>query len=671
MGVKSSKFKSKDSSDKRKSSQAADSTSDEDSGANLPNLEASRVSDISDRSRQQGSAQRTPSDTSSNSSNVGSFHPKKFSQRQDPIFSKSLSTEGMAELIRRESERTTPKELLQGSEALESLIEDSTGQMIAVQPPPFAQFSHKIHDGKWALNDCRKSSNKTIDVRSVDGHEMPITKVSIRPGSNQVVTACKSGEVNMFNAHSGGFLRTLGAPSRLPMCSVAFNCNGTLLATGSQDKILRLFDCSNFEEIASTSSHDSFVTCVTWANQNPIMLASGGGDKPIVRVSQLKVMDDGRRWVREKCVLIGHWAFVTSVQFSADDKSLVSASLDGTIRIWDVENGEPLVDMGFSANAQDRSKMHMPSLRHISHLHMEDELITDGSEQRFRWERDEFSAPMRLCKLQDYDGWGRQLEARFQFINVDNGEIVYTSSGWLRTLKGHQGPVNSVIWATKSATLISCGDDGTVRFWDAQNTVNTDMVLDDRFAEGTAGYSILSIEDEMTPGETDDSMHLETDEIIKLRIRFSERGFFFRQHCDVRHIPAKRIKRMQCSFSERMRNPVYRIEHEDGTLLFDWDSSLHVLEGHEGAVQSVALNPAETKVISASEDTTVRVWEMPKIVPGKRPEASCLFIISTTPTVPLSSVLVDSSSGVLICSGKQKGSLFFVSDDELKQALLN
>eukprot|EP00960_Hanusia_phi_P053198 761905-Hanusia_phi.AAC.1 len=83
-----------------------------------------------------------------------------------------------------------------------------------------------------------------------------------------------------------------------------------------------------------------------------------------------------------------------------------------------------------------------------------------------------------------------------------------------------------------------------------QNTVNTDMVLDDRFAEGTAGYSILSIEDEMTPGETDDSMHLETDEvmlmtrdgdlscltpqqIIKLRIRFSERGFFFRQHCGV------------------------------------------------------------------------------------------------------------------------------------------
>ena len=56
------------------------------------------------------------------------------------------------------------------------------------------------------------------------------------------------------------------------------------------------------------------------------------------------------------------------------------------------------------------------------------------------------------------------------------------------------------------------------------------MVLDDRFAEGTAGalnvkgcvvsvdavgvgYSILSIEDEMTPGETEDSMELETDEV--------------------------------------------------------------------------------------------------------------------------------------------------------------
>ena len=60
-----------------------------------------------------------------------------------------------------------------------------------------------------------------------------------------------------------------------------------------------------------------------------------------------------------QCVLSGHWSFLTSVIFNGDDSSVASSSEDGTIRIWDVENGEPIVNMSFNTNnaLQDRSRL--------------------------------------------------------------------------------------------------------------------------------------------------------------------------------------------------------------------------------------------------------------------------------------------------------------------------
>jgi hypothetical protein len=48
------------------------------------------------------------------------------------------------------------------------------------------------------------------------------------------------------------------------------------------------------------------------------------------------------------------------------------------------------------------------------------------------------------------------------------------------------------------------------------------MVLDDRFAPGTAGHHILSIEDEMAPGDDGPcSMKIDLDdEVVEFRVEF-------------------------------------------------------------------------------------------------------------------------------------------------------
>jgi hypothetical protein len=48
-------------------------------------------------------------------------------------------------------------------------------------------------------------------------------------------------------------------------------------------------------------------------------------------------------------------------------------------------------------------------LQHITHREMEDELVSDGCDDRFIWERKDLGKPLRLCRVPDVDGWGRQV----------------------------------------------------------------------------------------------------------------------------------------------------------------------------------------------------------------------------------------------------------------------
>jgi WD40 repeat protein len=57
-------------------------------------------------------------------------------------------------------------------------------------------------------------------------------------------------------------------------------------------------------------------------------LASGSQDKTI------KLWDVATR--KERAALNGHTSFVYSVAFSPDGKTLASGSFDGTVRLWDL-----------------------------------------------------------------------------------------------------------------------------------------------------------------------------------------------------------------------------------------------------------------------------------------------------------------------------------------------
>ena len=109
------------------------------------------------------------------------------------------------------------------------------------------------------------------------------------------------------------------------MYSVAWNPQGTLLASGPNDTTIKIWDSKTWKCVQTLEVHADYVSSVTWNSQGTL-LASGSYETINIW--------DSNTW---KCIqtLEGHTNLAYSVAWNSQGTKLASGSGDHTIKIWD------------------------------------------------------------------------------------------------------------------------------------------------------------------------------------------------------------------------------------------------------------------------------------------------------------------------------------------------
>jgi WD40 repeat protein len=127
---------------------------------------------------------------------------------------------------------------------------------------------------------------------------------------------------------------------------IDFSPDGRLLAASARNHVINIWDVST-GELATPPliGHSADVGPVTF-NPNSTILASGGGQGHLDSSVRLWDVSTGLPFGPP---LTAHTSAVTSLEFSHDGSLLASGDYDGTMVIWDVVNGTPLlppIDVG-------------------------------------------------------------------------------------------------------------------------------------------------------------------------------------------------------------------------------------------------------------------------------------------------------------------------------------
>jgi WD40 repeat protein/predicted transcriptional regulator len=253
--------------------------------------------------------------------------------------------------------------------------------------------------------------------------------------------------------------------------SVAFSPNGKVIATGGGDNLVKLWDSESLKLIAELAGHTDDVHSVAFTTDGKMLVSSG--DDSEIRFWNLETRETVK-------LLAGHDAQIPSIAIGPNGKFVASASRDNTVRIWDIASGQSVAT--FSTDDNDVNSVAFDS---------KGEFLASG----------------------DQGG-------KIMIWNIQSKTLV-------KQLEGHNGKVYRIAFDQESDLLASCGDDG-IRMWTLSTGVNHLLGRSQQYVSSVAFHPTDDVLASTNAGGELHLMDIDRRKTLRiLRTSYGERGFDF------------------------------------------------------------------------------------------------------------------------------------------------
>ncbi|EED16650.1 WD-repeat protein, putative [Talaromyces stipitatus ATCC 10500] len=414
--------------------------------------------------------------------------------------------------------------------------------------------------------------------QTLEGHSGSVFAVAFSPDGKLVASGSVDYTIKLWDLATGTLRQTLEGHSS-SVRAVAFSPKGKLVASGSDDKTVKLWDLATGTLRQTLEGHSGSVFAVAFSPDGKLV-ASGSDDKTV------KLWDLATGTLRQ--TLEDHSGPVQTVAFSPDGKLTASGSYDKTVKLWDLATG----------TLRQMLEDHSGSVFAVA-FSPNGKLVASGSVDCTIKLWDSATGTLR----QTLKGYSSLVQAVAFSPNgklVASGSVDYTiklwdlATGTLRqTLEGHSSSVRAVAFSPDGKLVASGSVDYTIKLWDpATGTLRQTL-------EGHSG-PVLAVAFSPDGKLTASGSY---DKTVKL---WDPATGTLRQALEDHSGPVQTVAFSpdgKLTASGSYDKTVKLWDPATGTLR-------QTLEGHSDLIQTVAFSPNSKLVASGSYDKTVKLWDL-------------------------------------------------------------
>ncbi|KAG0364209.1 wD repeat domain, partial [Mortierella sp. AD032] len=191
-------------------------------------------------------------------------------------------------------------------------------------------------DGPWDQQNAPLQETKIfaaiLAVHDVDAVTVPVYS----PDGREISVSTAYDVVERFGTQSGKSLLPLVGPSGIVTC-IAYSLSGDTIATGGEDKTVRIWDRETVEPKLQLSGHKKRINSIAFSPCGKQVAT--GSDDTTIRLWNSIFHGPGTE-------LVGQGGPILCVAYSPDGRFLVSGNEDRLMRLWDPTTGALLDTVG-------------------------------------------------------------------------------------------------------------------------------------------------------------------------------------------------------------------------------------------------------------------------------------------------------------------------------------
>ncbi|QGJ70898.1 Serine/threonine protein kinase [Planctomycetales bacterium 10988] len=431
-------------------------------------------------------------------------------------------------------------------------------------------------------------------------HSKPITACAFSPDQRFALTASEDRVVGIWEVQTGREVGTLAHDRQVT--ALAVSRDGSQVLTGTQDAEVHLWDFRRREKIHTMQGHEGRITSVDFSPQGTQALTAGGKDAKLWDLKAGKLIKTLQSPSLEGTYRYSCW----SARFGPDDTTLLTGGeLD--VILWDAHSGDWISTMapqgavsGLAFTPDDRF------------------LVTaswDGTLKVWNTDTGYLETSLKSGHLEYINSVAISPLGNLMVTSANDGTAViyqYPSGKILRKLEGHLGRIKSAVFSPDGRWVLTTSSDRTAKLW---NSASGKLVETFTGHEGAvlAGVFSSDVHFILTGSEDGTARLWHIDSARELMV--------YRGHTasvtSVAFAPMQgRAAEFDVSKNGRQRrywlSSLRVITGSEDLTAKIWDSStgkeILTLRGHTLEITAVGFSPNGDEALTASRDQTAIIW---------------------------------------------------------------